>query len=376
MRSDPSVAILAPELAAPSQLWMRRQIEILGALVRIVVTDKGHGHACPTGLKVTELRNVPWPLSKLEKARRWSAQFQILREFRDRDVSALLVHYLTRLVGFGRLWDWTDKPVFVHCHGYDVTWNLKDPMSGVGVHPAGYVDAVLGLKDRAHFIANSRWTERQLRNIGIPESRIHVKYFGIFSPDTPPERPERREPTILFLGRLSDFKGPREVIRAFDLAVEWGFAGRLVMAGEGELWAACRDLAAQSKAGDRIRFLGAVTPREGIELRSEADIFTAHNKVGWNNQREAFGVSNLEAMADGLPVVGTRSGGVPEVVEHEKTGILVDPGDIEAHAETFLRLGSDADLRRRLGEAGWRRARDLFSPAQELDRFLEIFQED
>ncbi|MCH8923254.1 MAG: glycosyltransferase, partial [Planctomycetes bacterium] len=70
----------------------------------------------------------------------------------------------------------------------------------------------------------------------------------------------------------------------------------------------------------------------GERLRAEADIFTAHNCTGpITRQEEAFGVSIVEAMAAGLPVVSGRSGSLPEIVEDRVDGILVEPGDREAH---------------------------------------------
>jgi len=104
----------------------------------------------------------------------------------------------------------------------------------------------------------------------------------------------------------------------------------------------------------------------GARLRREADIFTAHNCTGEvTNQEEAFGVSFAEASADGLPVVTGRSGGIPEIVEDGVTGILFEPGDVEAHAEALLMLASDPERRARMGEAAWRRARERFPLSNE-----------
>jgi glycosyltransferase involved in cell wall biosynthesis len=88
-------------------------------------------------------------------------------------------------------------------------------------------------------------------------------------------------------------------------------------------------------------------PREAlVEQYARADIFVAPRRY------ESFGLIFLEAMMHGAACVGTRAGGIPEVVEHGTTGLLVPPEDPTALAEALARLAGDAALRRRMGEAG------------------------
>jgi len=89
---------------------------------------------------------------------------------------------------------------------------------------------------------------------------------------------------------------------------------------------------------------------------------------------ETFGISVIEAMAFGLPVVATNVGGLPEVVEDGVTGILVPPGDSEALAEGLIRLLSDADLRRRMGRAGQDRVRSEFTVDRIVDQTLAVYE--
>ena len=81
----------------------------------------------------------------------------------------------------------------------------------------------------------------------------------------------------------------------------------------------------------------------------------------------------LEAMAQALPVVSTRHAGIPEAVVEGSTGLLVEEGDAGAMADCLLTLSKDADLRARLGLAGWRRARERYSWEQERASLLDIF---
>ena len=87
-----------------------------------------------------------------------------------------------------------------------------------------------------------------------------------------------------------------------------------------------------------------------------------HSKKGdASGQEEAFGVAFLDAMAAGLPVVTGRSGGIAEIVEHEKTGFLFRPGDVHGHADYLRQLVEDRSLSHRMGIAGWERVNAHFT---------------
>ncbi|MCX6376314.1 MAG: glycosyltransferase family 4 protein, partial [Armatimonadetes bacterium] len=190
----------------------------------------------------------------------------------------------------------------------------------------------------------------------------------------PPRREPRTQPiNILYLGRLIDLKGPDLVIRAFEIACSRGMDAQLVIAGDGPLRTMCELLRARSRFRERITLLGAVDAQTGERLRTEADIFTAHNCFGpLTLHEEAFGVSFVEAMAAGLPVVSGRSGSLPELIADGRDGLLVEPGDVEAHAGAFLRLASDPGLRQSMGEAGWRKAKHRFSCERERAQLRAI----
>jgi glycosyltransferase involved in cell wall biosynthesis len=374
-----SVLFFASDIMLPSVLWMRRMLLGLGRDVAILVTE-----AEPTlpskGWDTVVLRQGPsaigWKLARrlgLTASTRCSGRAirGLLRALEDPRVEVALVHYLTSAVQYDRAWHRTSKTIYVHCHGYDVTWDLRsadDPSRHE--HQRDYQERARCLPANVRFIANSRKTAERLRQIGLPEERISVKYLGVDVPrQCPIHGPTSQDDgmVVLYLGRLVDFKGPDLVIRAFDRACSLGLRGRLRIAGAGPMEQACRDISERSQFKERIELLGAVDAETGVRLRQEAHVFTAHNQTGpQTGQEEAFGVSLVEAMACALPVVTGRNGSTPELIEDGVEGCLVTPGDVEEHARALLRLGADPSLRQRMGMAGWKRARDQFSIEREL----------
>ena len=365
------------DLTLPSVLWMRRMLDGLADHVQrlvlevppgeeaearfstLVLDDGSRSFLRRLGRRLRLYERVPVPRATLDA---------LIEAAQAPEISALLVHYTTLAVKYDRAWPHISKPIFVHCHGYDVTWDLRIA-DGTREHPADYEDRVRALPSNVRFIANSRATARRLLQLGIAGDRVRVKHLGVPVPADPPRLTPPDGPLeILYLGRLIDCKGPDLVIRAFELASRRGLDARLTLAGDGPLRPVCEELRAGSPVADRIELLGAVSGETGEALRRRSHLFTAHNQLGpVSRQEEAFGVAVVEAMAAGLPVITGHNGSLPEVVEHGVHGLLIEPGDVVAHADAFLQLANDPERLHQMGLEGWRRARQQFT----LDREME-----
>ncbi|MGH7307127.1 MAG: glycosyltransferase [Candidatus Rokuibacteriota bacterium] len=132
---------------------------------------------------------------------------------------------------------------------------------------------------------------------------------------------------------------------------------RFVVVGDGERRAELETLARSLGLGGRVRFLGWRADLDRIYADLDVVVLTSRN--------EGSPVSLIEAMAAARPVVATRVGGVPDLVDHGVSGLLAPPGDAAAVAEAIVALLGDDDRRRRLGEAGRKRVYPAFS-AQRL----------
>jgi glycosyltransferase involved in cell wall biosynthesis len=179
----------------------------------------------------------------------------------------------------------------------------------------------------------------------------------------PQSRHDSVTPVIVAVGRLKAPKDFVTFVRALSALAPGSFEALIV--GDGPDGPELRHEIQRLGLEERVRLAG--DRRDVPELLAAADVFVL------SSRSEGLPVSVLEAMAAGLPVVASRVGGVPEVVLHERTGLLVAPGDPAQLAATLERLVARPELRRRFGAAGRARAEARF----DLDPFrrghLELY---
>jgi len=178
-----------------------------------------------------------------------------------------------------------------------------------------------------------------------------------------------RPPTILFVGLLGERKGTDDLLAACGRLRDMGFGFRLRLVGAFESQEEekrLRQQATQLAIESEVEFNGVLTGDEKWAAYEEADIFCYPT----HHETETFGLSAVEAMSFGLPVVATSWRGLIEIVEDGITGYLVPIRDDSCIADRLADLLSDPDLRRSMGVAGRARFLERFS----LERFHHSFQ--
>lgn len=196
---------------------------------------------------------------------------------------------------------------------------------------------------------------------GLAPERFAVVPEGLRWADweVPPTEVEGTEPrrapgeaVVLSVARQYPRKDTATLLAAFPAVLDAHPRTRLRIVGGGPELPALRARARALGLGEAVCFLGEVPGERAVRREYfQADVFCLPSR------QEGFGIAFLEAMAAGLPVVGAAAGAVPEVVPEGEAGLLVPPRDPEALAAALIRLLGDAELRRRLGGAGRRRAR-------------------
>jgi glycosyltransferase involved in cell wall biosynthesis len=214
--------------------------------------------------------------------------------------------------------------------------------------------------------------------MGWPAGRVHV----IPNPIAPEVLAEalregarneapRSSPVVLYTGRLAAVKGTAPLLEAARLVGEQEPGTRFVLAGPWQMPEPPERWGLERHGGpvtERVSWLGHVPWQDLLGWYRRATLFVMPSYY------ETFGISCLEAMAFGLPVVATRAGGLPEVIEDGVTGVLVPPGDPRALAEAVGHLLHRPDLRRRMGEAGRERVIAHFTADQAVRKTIPTYE--
>ena len=166
---------------------------------------------------------------------------------------------------------------------------------------------------------------------------------------------------VVAVGRLIAKKGFADLIRACGLLAERRRAFQCEIIGQGPLEQELRAQIEDSGLQDRVELSGAKPQREVRQRLAAASVFILPSVIDPEGGMDNLPTVIMEAMATGLPVISTTTGGIPEMVVQRETGFLVSPGDATALADAIEKLISDAVLAQKMGRAGYERAQNLFS---------------
>ncbi|CAN5376548.1 hypothetical protein BH09BAC1_BH09BAC1_30710 [soil metagenome] len=181
-------------------------------------------------------------------------------------------------------------------------------------------------------------------------------------------------PIILSIGRFAKTKRPDLVISAFAEVLKVVPTAILRMAGAGEMLADCKRLTSQLGISQSVTFLGVLAPEQVGQEMSAAQVFVQHSMTTLDGETEGAPVAIMEAGASGLPVVSTLHAGIPEIVEHEKTGYLVSEGDIQGMAKYLIKLLQHKHIASEMGRAASERIAKHFSLEQNIRILTERIQ--
>ncbi|MDY0000761.1 MAG: glycosyltransferase family 4 protein [Polyangia bacterium] len=302
---------------------------------------------------------------------------------------------------FGR-----SRPDIVHAHGARAALWARLALAGLWPRPKllyafhGFTAPYLGGPSRlarrlgeaalepltAGYLCVCEAERQEAARFGLPGARLHVIHNGVdhsrfWRGDAGPgaDREGSRawirrdlgigEDQFLFLsaGRLDRPRDPGLILRAFaPVAAKRGSVG-LLLAGDGPLGAESRALAARLGLAGRVRFPGF---RKDMPALLSAVDALVHVTSAW----EGFPYAVLEAMAAGLPVIATRAGGIPEAVQDDRTGLLVERGDEAALSAAMARLAADPAAALGFGEKARQRVSQSFTEERMCQAHLALYE--
>ncbi len=223
------------------------------------------------------------------------------------------------------------------------------------------------------YIAISDAVKNVLIAAGVRPSKIHVVYSGVVPPDTESGvtvaedigvGAERK--LIGNIGALVEAKGQRYLLEAAPLILKQVPEARFVIVGDGRLKSKLKHLASRLGVSDAVRFVGF---QENV-----GRFLAAFDVLVLPSLMEGLNNSAIEAMMVGIPVVGTKVGGLPEVIDHGRTGLLVPPEDHVALAEAVLEVLSNPEKAAAFGSAGRDVAYKRFTVSRMVSGTIGVYE--
>lgn len=259
-----------------------------------------------------------------------------------------------------------DHPIRVvtTLHGTDITLVGRDPsflpITRFGIDSSDGVTAVSAwLRDETTEFLEVKRPIEVIHNFVDPARFRKSSNFlcdGFVGPDE------------MLLGHISNFRPVKRVLDVMEifLRVQREIPAKLVMIGDGPERSRAEAFSREHRITDRVLFLGNVPELE--EVVAALDLFLLPSET------ESFGMAALEAQASEVPVIASMAGGLPEVVAHGETGYLLPVGDVDGMATHAIELLRDDDLRQEMGEAGRRRAIELFHVDRMVPRYIAFYE--
>ena len=232
------------------------------------------------------------------------------------------------------------------------------------------------LRDARIVMTCTREGAAELERHAAGATPVRLVYHGT---EVPAVRADRvlapGPPRILTIGRLVPKKGHDVLVAAAAALRERGVAFQVRIAGDGAEWPRLQRLVHELELGDRVVFLGPLTPAEVRDEVAAASVFALACRVTPDGDRDGLPNVVLEAMASGLPVVSTTLAGVAEAVEDARSGLLVPPENPAALASALQRVLDDRTFAAQLGRAAAERIRTSFDRERTLPRVFATLAE-
>lgn len=359
----PVLAIISPALNVYSETFIQAHKNIPGFEIKYYY----NGHF-PKNLEgVGELKYTSYSffakLIRLVKRKlklsKHSQEFEILEEsFKKENITAVLAEYGPTGATMCEICKKMKLPLFVHFHGYDAVKYDVIKKYGEGYkHMFNYASAIFSV---------SNVMTQKLVDLGCPHSKIIFNIYGL-NRDFFEIKPSYKEELFISVGRFVDKKAPYYTLLAFKQVLEKFPNAQLVMAGDGLLLNTIQNLIKYYKLEENVKLIGIVNREIFMQYLSNARAFVQHSITALDGDMEGTPVAILEACAAGLPVISTYHAGIPDILEHKKTGLLCDEHDVYKMTENMLSVLDDINLAKKIGNNAKLNVKSKYTMEQHLE---------
>jgi colanic acid/amylovoran biosynthesis glycosyltransferase len=278
----------------------------------------------------------------------------------------------------------TQKCSHLHVHFAHVPSQIAmyaSAMSGVPftimAHANDIFERGLLLQQKANravkLVTISEFNRTYLESIGVPKDKLAVVRCGVSFVISPPDQPFKRKVCYRLgtLGRLVEKKGVDVLIRAIAELQDRPYKIELSIAGDGPLKEELEILAEVLDITQLIKFEGSLAHRDVATWMRGLDAFVLACKEDENGDMDGIPVVLMEAMSQSVPVISTRISGIPELIIHDRTGLLAKPDDYQDLSIQIDRLLESAELRDRMVSEAAEHVQREFGRNVNLKRLLE-----
>jgi colanic acid/amylovoran biosynthesis glycosyltransferase len=368
----PEIAVFRHNLFRISEPFITQQAGQLRRYRPLYVGRLRYGDA-PAGAASLALSDLGGPLSLARIG--WQMLTRnptpYLRLLKDRRPALIHAHFGVEGVYALPIARRLDVPLVTTFHGFDATLSTAALMTSPAWANYPLFRHRLARQGDLFLCASGFIRERVLA-MGFPAARSHVHYIGVDGRAIRPRDPAEETATILHVARLVEVKGAEYLIRAFAQVAARSPNVELVMIGDGPLKASLQGLAKSLGVAERVRFLGALPHDQVLAWMRKAAMLVLPSVRTGTGRVEGLGMVLLEAAATGVPVIGSRIGGIPEGIADGETGFLVPEKDPGALARRIGDLLDDPALRLAMGAKARAFALERFDIARQTE-LLEGF---
>lgn len=226
-------------------------------------------------------------------------------------------------------------------------------------------------------ITNSSATLKSCLDVGFSGEKFDVIPFGVDTDFFKPLNVNKDTSTfqILAVGYLIERKGFEYLIKAMKHVLEKHENVKLKIVGSGPLEEKLKALIKDIKLERNVEILKNVSDKGLLTLYSSSDIFVLPSVVDSQGNTEGLGVVLLEAMACRMPVIGSDTGGISDIIQDHKTGFLVSEKDVSGLSNAIINLIEDKDLRQNIASKGYNEVREKFSWYVIAKKYTELYNQ-
>lgn len=380
MKTQPNLLIISPNKVGLTETFIRAHIERLEAQTFYLY---GYNLELKTNNDVS-LKDFYTPkksgLDRLksllphhlyfrlerQKQKAFTKEALIKRYIKENAIDVVLAEYGVAGSDIAPICNELNLPLLVHFHGFD----------------ASRYDILKRYKETYKFmfqvakkiVVVSKAMAESLKRLGCPDNKLVLNTYGPH-PAYTEITPDYQSDFLISVGRHTYKKAPYLTILAFQKVLEYAPHLKLKMIGDGELFDVSQNLIKSLGLEDNIILLGGLERQEIMQHLESAFVFIQHSLVAANGDSEGTPVGVIEGMAAGLPVVSTYHAGIPDVVQFEITGYLVNENDIDAMAAYIITLANNRILAKQMGLAGKERIATQFTLEKHLTNINQLIHQ-